>query len=69
MKFISCAEIQQRYRIGRTTVYRWIDDPCISFPAPLKFGHRILWREDDLDAFDARVAEASEATTQTNTTV
>ncbi|MEY8840377.1 helix-turn-helix transcriptional regulator [Cribrihabitans sp. XS_ASV171] len=58
-QFISSSQVQARYNISRSSLYRWQENPEIRFPAPLKIGHRILWRETDLDAFDARIAEAS----------
>lgn len=59
MKFLSCTDVQKKYGISRSTSYRWVDDPQVRFPAPLKIGRRILWREEDLDAFDARIANKS----------
>lgn len=57
MKYLSRAEVQRRYGgIGRSTTYRWPKNPKIGFPEPVKIGHRVLWREEDLDAFDQRIA-------------
>lgn len=55
-QYLSMTEVAVRYRISKSTCYRWIDDPKICFPKPLKVGHRILWRDEDLAAFDARIA-------------
>ena len=50
-------EVRKRYGgIGRSTVYRWMEDPKIGFPRPRKIGARILWTEDDLNAFDANTS-------------
>lgn len=54
----SCREVQKRYSVSRSSLYRWQTNPEIGFPAPVKIGHRILWRDTDLDAFDARMAKA-----------
>ncbi len=54
--FLSSGEVQTRYRISRSSLYRWQENPEVKFPAPIKVGHRILWREADLDAFDQRIA-------------
>jgi predicted DNA-binding transcriptional regulator AlpA len=56
-KYLSSQDIQARYRISRSTLYRWIENPEISFPEPVKIGHRILWREADLKVFDERIVE------------
>ncbi len=55
-EYVSTREVQNRYRISRSSIYRWTENPNIGFPAPLKIGQRILWRESDLAAFDARAA-------------
>ncbi|QTN34842.1 helix-turn-helix transcriptional regulator [Cognatishimia activa] len=59
MVYLSSNQVQERYQISRSSLYRWQDEPSIGFPRPVKVGHRILWRDSDLDAFDARLAGAS----------
>lgn len=54
--YLAANQVQERYQISRSTLYRWQEDDSIRFPAPVKIGHRILWRESDLEAFDARIA-------------
>lgn len=56
MHYLSMTEVVTRYRVSSSTCYRWIENPDIGFPKPVKVGHRILWREPDLDAFDQRIA-------------
>ncbi|WP_394356597.1 helix-turn-helix transcriptional regulator [Sedimentitalea todarodis] len=56
MKYLTCLDVMSRYRISRSTTHRWIENPDVGFPAPIKIGHRILWREADLAAFDAKFA-------------
>lgn len=60
-QYCSSKDVQARYKISRSSLYRWQDDPEVGFPVPVKIGHRILWRDSDLDAFDARLAQASRA--------
>lgn len=55
-KYLTASQVHERYRISRSTLYRWQEDESIRFPAPVKIGHRILWRDSDLEAFDARIA-------------
>ena len=66
-KYLTSNEVQDRYKISRSSLYRWQENPEIGFPAPMKIGARILWREAELDAFDARIADASEALNQSKT--
>ncbi|MFN3213744.1 MAG: helix-turn-helix transcriptional regulator [Henriciella sp.] len=58
--FLASNEVESRYKISRSTIYRWIQNPNIQFPEPIKIGHRNLWRAIDLDNFDNRF-ECSEA--------
>ena len=55
-KFKTSREVLERYKISRSSLYRWQENPDIRFPKPLKIGHRLLWREADLLAFDERIA-------------
>ncbi len=63
-QYLSSNQVQEHYKISRSSLYRWQDDPTIRFPRPLKIGHRILWRDIDLEDFDARMAELSHSNTQ-----
>ncbi|SFS13753.1 helix-turn-helix transcriptional regulator [Yoonia litorea] len=54
--YLNTRDVQQHYRIGRSTLYRWQTVPDIRFPKPLKIGHRLLWRESDLVKFDERIS-------------
>lgn len=56
-QYNSFKEVIQRYRASRSSIYRWVSDPAVGFPEPVKIGHRVLWRDSDLDAFDARLAQ------------
>ncbi len=58
-QYLSSNQVQARYKISRSSLYRWQDDPNIRFPIPIKIGHRILWRDLDLEDFDARMAKSS----------
>ncbi|WP_299628334.1 helix-turn-helix domain-containing protein [uncultured Tateyamaria sp.] len=53
-KHKSAKAVQARYGIGASTMYRWLNNQEIGFPKPMKIGHRVLWREADLAAFDER---------------
>ena len=41
-KYLSRAEVLSRYRIGNTTLYRWINDEEIQFPRPIQLGARCV---------------------------
>ncbi len=56
-QYVTALQVQQRYQISRSTIRRWQTDQSVMFPTPRKIGHRILWSEADLDAFDRRLLE------------
>ena len=41
-KYLTRAEVLTRYRIGNTTLYRWIHDEEIQFPKPVHLGARCV---------------------------
>ncbi len=50
-KFIRDTEVAERYGIGRSTVWQWVQDGIL--PSPIRFGHRCSrWDSDELDAND-----------------
>ncbi len=55
-QYLTSRDVQKRYKLSRSSLYRHQEDPQIGFPKPVKIGYRILWREADLDAFDSRIA-------------
>lgn len=60
-RYLAATQVQQRFQISRSSLYRWQENPEIGFPRPVKIGHRILWREADLTAFDAKFANNGDA--------
>ncbi len=57
-KYLTRQEVLARYRIGNTTLYRWISDKKINFPQQTHLGARcIRFRESDLEAWEAERAK------------
>lgn len=55
-QYLTNRDVQKRYKISRSSLYRHQNDPQIGFPKPVKIGHRALWLEADLDAFDVKIS-------------
>ncbi|MDU9002762.1 helix-turn-helix transcriptional regulator [Sedimentitalea todarodis] len=55
-RYLAATQVQERFQISRSTLYRWQVCQTVAFPRPVKIGHRILWREADLTAFDEKLA-------------
>lgn len=52
-KYLKVTEAADRYRISRSTIYRWIDgDGVTGFPQPIKFGKATLFDLAQLEAWE-----------------
>jgi len=61
--FLTGEQVQARYHRDRTTIWRWLNDPDLGFPKPLKARRksRNLWRLSDLEDWEKRMDEKSQA--------
>ena len=50
-----------RYGVSDMTIFRWLADPKLGFPQPIRINGRRYWRLADLQAFEARQAEKEAA--------
>ncbi len=55
LKYYTFRNLEDRYQVGRSTIYRWMNCPKIQFPKPVKIGNRCLWRQTDLVEFDHQI--------------
>ena len=61
-------KVCERYGVTTMTLFRWERDPSLGFPRALKIRGRKYRREQELDAFDARQCEVTEALSTAPTT-
>jgi predicted DNA-binding transcriptional regulator AlpA len=57
IRYRARADIRRRYPVSDVTILRWIKDPEVGFPKPVKLSKgrgRNFWIEKELDEFDAR---------------
>jgi predicted DNA-binding transcriptional regulator AlpA len=45
-----------RYGVSAMTIHRWLHNPAVAFPKPLKINSRNYWRMADLEAWEGRQA-------------
>lgn len=45
-------DVLARYQVVERTISRWLADPSMSFPEPIKIRQRRYWREADLLAWE-----------------
>ena len=50
-----------RYGVSDMTIFRWLADPKLGFPQPIRINGRRYWRLADLQAFEVRQASKQEA--------
>lgn len=58
---LPAAQVRARYGVSDMTVFRWLADPKLDFPDPLRINGRRYWRLADLQSFEARQASRKEA--------
>lgn len=56
---LNIEEVLDKCKIAESTLYRWIDNG--TFPQPLKIEGKYKWREEDIEAFLKKEAQAREA--------
>ena len=54
--FLTGPQVQERYQKSHVTVWRWIRDPDLAFPQPMKINRLNYWRLSDLEAWEAAQA-------------
>ena len=50
---------QQLGKISNVTLWRWVRDPGLNFPKPIKISRRNYFRADEIDAWIEAQAEAA----------
>ncbi len=50
--YITGPQVMARYNISEMTLYRWVNDPKMSFPQPIKINRRRFFLEAELTAWE-----------------
>lgn len=58
-QFLTGPQVQKRYGKTSVTLWRWMNDPELGFPQPMKVNRLNYWRVSDLEAWEAMQGEAS----------
>lgn len=53
---IPAAQVLARYHISDMTLFRWLKNPRLNFPNPIRINGRRYWRHSDLQAFEEQQA-------------
>lgn len=52
-KYTQCSQVCARYGRTKMTIHRWIKDPELKFPKPIKIRNHLYFVTAELDAYDA----------------
>jgi predicted DNA-binding transcriptional regulator AlpA len=58
---LPAAPIRARYGVSDMTIFRWLANPKLGFPQPLRINGRRYWRLADLQAFEVKQSARKEA--------
>ncbi len=56
-EFLTGPQVQARYQKSHVTIWRWIRDPELAFPAPIQINRLNYWRLSELEAWEATKAD------------
>jgi predicted DNA-binding transcriptional regulator AlpA len=52
-KLLPTRAVMARYDVSDRTIDRWVADPTLNFPRPIRINRKRFFFEHELDAFDA----------------
>lgn len=52
--FVTGPQVQERYQKSSVTIWRWIKDPELGFPHPIRINRLNYWRLSDLEQWEAQ---------------
>jgi predicted DNA-binding transcriptional regulator AlpA len=55
--FLTGPQVQSRYQRSHVSIWRWMNDPALGFPAPIKINRLNYWKVADLEAWEAKQGE------------
>lgn len=59
--FLTGPQVQARYQKSHVTIWRWVRDPALGFPAPIQINRLNYWRLADLEAWETAQARKTAA--------
>ncbi len=52
-EFLTGPQVRDRYQKSHVTIWRWINDPALGFPQPIRINRLNYWRLADLETWEA----------------
>lgn len=53
-QFLDTSRVLERYGVSMRTLRRWLANPALSFPKPVRINRRLYFRQMDLEAWDSK---------------
>ncbi len=58
-KYLTARQVRERFgNVSDMSLWRWLHDPKLGFPQPIRIQRRRLFNEEEIAAFEARLAAA-----------
>jgi predicted DNA-binding transcriptional regulator AlpA len=51
--YLPASQVRARYGVSEVSIWRWLQNEALGFPAPIRIGTRRYWRRTDLEAWEA----------------
>ena len=52
-EYLPAGQVRARYGVSDMSLWRWLRDPRLNFPAPIKIHKRRYWKLTELEAWEA----------------
>lgn len=59
--WLPAKRVRARYGVSDMTLWRWLTSRGLGFPSPIRINGRRFWDQEELDRFDAKRREATDA--------
>jgi predicted DNA-binding transcriptional regulator AlpA len=50
--FLPAAKVRGRYNVSDMSLWRWLKDPALNFPEPIRINGRRFWRLSNLETWE-----------------
>jgi len=59
-KYVSAAQLAERYGVDRSTIWRWASKKGSQFPRPVRLSDQVTrWRLDEIEQYDAALEQSA----------
>jgi len=59
--YLQSSAVRARYGVSDMTIWRWLQNTSLGFPAPIRINSRRFWRLTELEAWEASRSDEGKA--------